>query len=83
MKTALPSLIALEASPLLGQWQPAWLRRLLHDLVTHFARDPQITISRDRAGKPTFTAYDPVDLRTHTFATETELRVWLDQRYYL
>ena len=27
--------------------------------------------------------YDPVSNQTHNFTTETEVRAWLEQRYYL
>lgn len=44
--------------------------------------EPTIAARRDRQGNQYFTAYDPVDGRHHSFASELELRVWLEQRYY-
>ncbi|MFQ4134963.1 hypothetical protein PGN35_001460 [Nodosilinea sp. PGN35] len=33
-------------------------------------------------GKTLFVVYDPVSQQRHTFSSEQELRVWIDQRYY-
>ncbi len=46
------------------------------------SREPRITVRRDRQGNPYFVAYDPVDGQQQTFASEAEVRIWLDQRYY-
>ncbi|WP_008317070.1 hypothetical protein [Leptolyngbya sp. PCC 6406] len=46
------------------------------------SREPRISVGRDRQGQPLFIAYDPVDQVRHTFHTEQDLRIWLDQRYY-
>ncbi|MGB3310052.1 MAG: hypothetical protein WBG32_24690 [Nodosilinea sp.] len=36
----------------------------------------------DRLGHTVFVAYDPVSQQRHTFSSEQELRVWIEQRYY-
>ncbi|WP_204102462.1 MULTISPECIES: hypothetical protein [Spirulina sp. CCY15215] len=43
---------------------------------------PRITEGRDRQGNLYFRVYDPCDHSRHTFASEMEVRVWLEQRYY-
>ncbi len=61
---------------------PTWLRQLLAHWLAFYSAEPLIAWQRNGAGDITFTAYDPVDRSTHTFASEEALRVWLDQRYY-
>lgn len=53
-------------------------------LVNFFAgsMQPRITEDRDRQGNLYFRVYDPCDRSRHTFDSEEELRVWLEQRYY-
>ena len=43
--------------------------------------EPQIWQSCDRAGSSFWQVYDPVADQTSVFQSETEVRVWLDQRY--
>lgn len=45
--------------------------------------EPRITTKRDRHGANYFAVYDPIDGNHHTFHSETDVRAWLEQRYYL
>lgn len=36
----------------------------------------------DRHGQPYYTIYDPVSQRRTLCVSETEVRIWLEQRYY-
>lgn len=62
----------------------AWLKPLGRSLLAYLcgSSEPQITTRQDASGNPCFSAYDPVSQQHYTFATEQELRIWLDQRYY-
>lgn len=54
-------------------------------LLRYFAgsKEPRIAVKRDLYGDGSFyEVYDPVDGLYHIFATEQEVRVWLEQRYY-
>ena len=44
---------------------------------------PRIATVRDRQGHLYFLVYDPIAHTQHRFNSETEVRVWLEQRYYL
>jgi hypothetical protein len=44
--------------------------------------EPRIWIKRNGDRTSRFQVYDPLIQQHHTFGSETELRVWLDQRYY-
>lgn len=44
--------------------------------------DLSVSVKRDLRGNTLFVAYDPVSQQRHTFSSEQELRVWVDQRYY-
>jgi hypothetical protein len=69
----------------------AWARAKVHlrplgsALLNYFcgSRDLRVTVRRDRQGNTQFVAYDPVSQQRHSFSSEHELRVWVDQRYYL
>lgn len=61
----------------LGQWGMALLRYFTG------SQQPHITVKSDRAGQSFYEVYDPVDRQHHIFGTEQEVRVWLEQRYYL
>lgn len=44
--------------------------------------EPKIKLQRDRQGLTYWQVYDPVN-RTHiSLATESEVRIWLEKRYY-
>ncbi|MGB3202983.1 MAG: hypothetical protein WBA99_18905 [Nodosilinea sp.] len=42
----------------------------------------RVAVKRDRQGQTVFVVYDSVSQQRHTFSSEQELRVWVDQRYY-
>jgi hypothetical protein len=44
--------------------------------------EPQVTTLVDRGGQQQWHVYDPVLNHHHTFTSEQEVRVWLEQRYY-
>jgi hypothetical protein len=62
------------------------LATLLNQMFGNFAarmvgsEEPQIWQS-DRAGSSVWHVYDPVTNQTSVFPSESEVRVWLDQRY--
>lgn len=60
------------------------LEQLWNSLLDAFARssEPRIYQKRTHDGKFYFKVYDPVARQTNTFSSETEVRIWLDQRYY-
>jgi hypothetical protein len=44
--------------------------------------EPQVRQRVDRSGELIWTIYDPMTKAIMQFASETEVRTWLDQRYY-
>jgi len=60
------------------------LEQLWNSLLNNFVRssEPRIYQKRTPEGKLYFKVYDPIAHQTSTFSSETEVRVWLDQRYY-
>lgn len=65
------------ASP--SRWQ-----RWGHTLFRYFlgSQEPRIVTKVDRDGQPIYEVYDPIDRRHHTFSSEHDVRVWLEERYY-
>lgn len=59
--------------------------KLVQLLFTHAANsaDPQISHKRDRQGRLIWYVYDPATHQSAQFSSESEVRSWLDQRYYL
>ena len=47
------------------------------------SREPKVWEKRDRNGNTYWVAYDPANRCTATFSSEREVRIWLDERYYL
>ena len=62
-----------------ARWQ-RWGRALFRYFLG--SREPHIVTKRDRDGNPYYDVYDPIDRRHHTFGSEHEVRVWLEERYY-
>lgn len=60
------------------------LEQLWNSLLNTFvsASEPRIYQKRNAAGELYYKVYDPIARQTNTFFSETEVRVWLDQRYY-
>jgi hypothetical protein len=44
--------------------------------------EPRIWTTTDRDGNTTWHAYDPVSDRTRSLDSESEMRIWIEQRYY-
>jgi hypothetical protein len=44
--------------------------------------EPRITQTRDPMGELRWHVYDPTTGHKASFSSESEVRVWLDQRYY-
>lgn len=58
----------------------AWIARLAE--LAYGNSDPVIEQRRDRQGNPYYLVYDPVSQEHHLFTTESEVRFWLEKRYY-
>ncbi|MGB3615922.1 MAG: hypothetical protein WBA10_19155 [Elainellaceae cyanobacterium] len=56
------------------------LQEFTLNLVT-LNQEPKITVTRDRAGQSQWVVYDPTNSYTNTFASENEVRIWLENRY--
>ncbi|MEA5467742.1 hypothetical protein [Spirulina sp. 06S082] len=46
------------------------------------SEEPRVSIRRDRTGNKVYKAYDPVTNSSFSSTSETELRTWLEGRYY-
>lgn len=60
---------------------------LIQSLVKFFDsashdREPKISQKRDRNGSTYWLLYDPVTRQYTSFASEEEVRIWLEKRYY-
>ncbi|MGB3491535.1 MAG: hypothetical protein WBA57_02320 [Elainellaceae cyanobacterium] len=58
----------------------AWIERLAK--FAYGSSDPVIEQRRDRQGYLYYRIYDPVSQEHHVFTTESEVRSWLERRYY-
>ncbi len=60
-----------------------WLRQLGAQLVKALvpSNGPRITLRSGPNGKLLFDGYDPVTTQRIRGASETEMRIWLEQRY--
>ncbi|MBP0021075.1 MAG: hypothetical protein J7647_26420 [Cyanobacteria bacterium SBLK] len=63
---------------------PAGFKQFLNDFFAFLSgsEEPRIRVRRDRAGKPIYQAYDPITNSSFSSTEETELRSWLEERYY-
>lgn len=64
---------------------PSKLRQLGNRFVDYLARPPEIKVHKktNRQGEIWWQVYDPHRNLTATFASESEVRMWLEERYYL
>lgn len=46
------------------------------------SQEPHVEAIRDRSGDVSWQVYDPVTDYHNTFASEQDVRVWLEKRYY-
>jgi hypothetical protein len=62
----------------------SWLSRVARTLFEKFgsSTDPQIRLKYGPAGREYWRVYDPTTGKTATFTEESDVRVWLEQRYY-
>ncbi len=64
------------------------LRPVGSALVAYLCGSTDLHVTVQRVGRRSalggtqFVVYDPVSQQRHTFSSEHELRVWIDQRYY-
>ncbi|HEY9700778.1 MAG TPA: hypothetical protein V6D10_26225 [Trichocoleus sp.] len=59
------------------------LQRILGHIVRFLSgsSEPQIQFKRDRLGNHFWRVYDPTTNQSTSFSSETEVRIWLEQRY--
>ncbi|GAB4145022.1 MAG: hypothetical protein Fur0046_22540 [Cyanobacteria bacterium J069] len=65
----------LQKSRTLGKWFEAFLNRFGGE------PEPRVWQTSDRAGRTTWHAYDPISNTSARFASESEVRIWLEERY--
>ncbi len=60
-----------------------WIRQGFYGLITSLTAEDKIKIwtASDRLGQTCWNAYDPISDRFLLRASESELRLWLEQRY--
>ncbi len=63
-------------------WQrlQAWGDRLVASLTT--TTEPHVWKTYDRQGHRFWHTYDPLTKQEECFASETEVRIWLENRHY-
>ncbi|NEO25809.1 MAG: hypothetical protein F6K03_02640 [Kamptonema sp. SIO4C4] len=66
-------------SPLVATLQ-RWTQGLMS--LLEGSDEPHITLCKSAKGETYWRVYDPKHRFTAMFATEQEVRVWLEQRYY-
>jgi hypothetical protein len=59
----------------------ALLKRVQSFLTTN-TTEPKVRQKRDRVGQSYWHTFDPITGQTNYFETETEVRQWLEGRYY-
>ncbi len=66
------------------QEQEPLVSRLFQALVAKLSggNDPQIKLKYSPSGHEYWHVYDPTTGKAETFATETDVRVWVEQRYH-
>ncbi len=60
------------------------ISRLLQQVVASLTKAPEPRIGRvkDSFGKTAWCVYDPITGQSARLASETEVRIWLEERYY-
>ncbi len=60
------------------------ISRLLQQVVASLTKapEPRIGTVKDSFGKTVWCVYDPITLQSARLASETEVRIWLEKRYY-
>ena len=54
----------------------------VQSLLTTNTTEPRVQQRRDRIGQQYWHTFDPITGQTNYFETETEVRQWLENRYY-
>lgn len=74
---SLPRTLRSRLGSVLGSLGQAWLKRL--------STPPELRVwqRRDRAGRIIWKAYDPRSGQSTSSASEAEMRLWIEQHYYL
>jgi len=68
--------------------QPQKIQQILHqawyNLVDYFTRlpEPKVVKTSNHRGETLWKVYDPYTNASAEFASEAEVRMWLDQRHY-
>jgi len=68
--------------------KPQVIQRPLHQLWEHFVTyltrppEPKVRKKSNRRGEIWWDVYDPYTNLKASFTSESEVRMWLDQRYY-
>lgn len=60
------------------------ISKLLQQIVVALIKSPEPRIGtvKDSFGKTVWCVYDPITGQSARFASETEVRIWLEERYY-
>ncbi|MEM9541538.1 MAG: hypothetical protein AAGA60_18845 [Cyanobacteria bacterium P01_E01_bin.42] len=63
---------------------PAGFKQFLNNFFAFLSasEEPRVRVHRDRSGQEVYYAYDPVTSSSFSSTEETELRRWLEERYY-
>lgn len=66
------------------QQQEPLVSRLFQALVGKLSggNDPQIKLKYSPSGHEYWHVYDPTTGKAETFSTETDVRIWVEQRYH-
>ena len=71
------------SSPAATRLRQIW-RSALTRLTTYFSASSELRVwtANNAAGQPVWKVYDPMTQTRNEFASELDLRVWLEARYY-
>ncbi|MGJ3245314.1 MAG: hypothetical protein ACFE0I_04475 [Elainellaceae cyanobacterium] len=71
--------------PRVARSHPSRLQKIWQWFVSAMAQnsEPRIWKVADAKGNPYWRVYDPASDRMTTLASEAEVRIWLEQRYYI
>lgn len=59
---------------------PSGIKGAIAQILTT-STEPQIRQLPSRNGEPSWLVYDPITQERHIFATEHDVRIWLEERY--
>ncbi|MBD1805898.1 hypothetical protein H6F98_10600 [Microcoleus sp. FACHB-SPT15] len=60
------------------------ISRILQQMIASLTKapEPRIGTVKDSFGKTVWCVYDPITGQSARLASETEVRIWLEERYY-